>query len=149
MDFENKTSKKFQGIRTDESPFLGFPALRGNTIRRALYACNRSTLICFPSSLRFLLRWSTTIPTPRASFLPIPASLSSARVNPRPSRTLRLYRTVWARTAGRRRVRGRMPSVAAFVLRAVRLRSLRPGWSNQVRTRRCQSFRKWLAWRTK
>ena len=133
---------------TVESPFLGFLALRGKTISLSLYAFSLSTLTSFPSSLKFLLLWSTTIPTPLASFLPIPASFNSANVNPRPSRTFLLYRTVCARTAGRRRVRGRTPRVVALALRAVRRRSLRPGWSNQVRTRRCQSLRKWFEWRT-
>jgi hypothetical protein len=70
-------------------------------------------------------------------------------VNPRPSRIFRLYRTVWARTAGRSRDSGRTPRVAALTLRARRRRSLSPAWSNQVRTLRCQSLWKWLLWRTK
>ena len=133
---------------TVESAFLGLFALRGKMIKRLLYAKSLSTLSFFPSSLRFLRRWSTMIPSLKAALGLTPASFNSPRLKPRPWRILLLYRTVCPRTAGRRGSRGRAPRRAALERRARLRRSLRPGWSNQVRTRRCQSFRKWFLWRT-
>src|SRR6266702_985734 len=83
-----------RNCRTEESFFLGLPVLRGNTTRRSLYAFSRSTLIAFPSTERFRRRWSTTMPNPSAALRLTPASFSSPRVKPRPSRSFVLYCTV-------------------------------------------------------
>src|SRR5271170_5058243 len=69
-----------------------------------------------------------------------PAFLSSSKVNPRPSRILMLYLKPGQRMAGRRRVVGRGARAAARFVRARRRRCFRAGWSNQVRTLRCQSY---------
>src|SRR5271154_2458136 len=69
-----------------------------------------------------------------------PAFFSSSKVNPRPSRILMLYLKPGQRMAGRRRVVGRGARDAARFVRARRRRCFRAGWSNHVRTLRCQSY---------
>jgi hypothetical protein len=104
-------------------------------------------LIFCPSSDLDRRRASTQIPMLLASFLRIPASLSSSMVNPRPSiqsvqcihilpihldipLILMLYRCVGHRTAGRSRCNGAAPEARAFLDRATRLDFFLPGWSN-------------------
>lgn len=123
------------------------PAFLGKTTNRFLYSCSRSTLIFCPSSDLDRRRASTQIPMLLASFLRIPASLSSSMVNPRPSvqsvhlsiflqsihnvpLILMLYRCVGHRTAGRSRCNGAAPEARAFLDRATRLDFFLPGWSN-------------------
>jgi hypothetical protein len=72
-------------VLTCASPLLGLPALRGKTTSLDRYSLSLSTFRFWPSSDLERLRWSTTIPRPFACFLGTPASLSSERVNPRPS----------------------------------------------------------------
>src|ERR1700727_1433311 len=72
-----------------------FAVLKGSllsvrTTNRALYSRRRPLLALNDSSLRFLRRWSTAMPTERASFHGIPAAFSSSRVNPRPALTFTL-----------------------------------------------------------
>ena len=73
-------------------------------------------------------------------FLLIPAALTSSRVNPRPSLCFRLYLKVGHRTTGLRVLRGLGAILAALATRALRRRSLRAGWLNQVLTYRSQSL---------
>jgi hypothetical protein len=120
------------------SPFLP-RVLRGKTINFALYSANLATFTAKLSSLVLRLLWSTAIPNFRAFLTSKPAFLSSSKVNPRPSRILMLYRRPGQRMAGLRRVVGRGARAAARLVRARRRRCLRAGWSNHVRTRRCQS----------
>ncbi len=75
---------------TVASPRLGLPTLRGKTTRRVRYSLRRSMFTFCPSSDLLLLRWSTVMPSPLASFLLIPASFSSVRVKPRPSSSRQL-----------------------------------------------------------
>jgi hypothetical protein len=90
-------------LLTVASPFLALPAFRGKTTNRDRYSFSRSTLSVWPSSLLLLLRWSTEIPSPLASFFRIPASLSSEMVNPRPSaQKSALPAQILAGTLGRR-----------------------------------------------
>merc|ERR1711964_851295 len=70
-------------LRTRSVPLLRL-LFRGNTISLVLYNFRRLTFSCKPSVLRFLRRWSTVMPTVRAHFFGMPASLSSTSVNPRP-----------------------------------------------------------------
>jgi hypothetical protein len=60
-----------------ESPALGLAVRRGKRIRDALYALRRLELSARDSSLRLRRRWSTAIPIVGASFLEMPAALSS------------------------------------------------------------------------
>ena len=121
------------------------PAFLGKTTNRVLYSFSRSTLSFCPSSDLDRRRASTQIPMLLASFLRIPASLSSSMVNPRPSiqvshvlhipqmnppLILMLYRCVGHRTAGRSRCKGAAPEARAFLDRATRLDFFFPGWSN-------------------
>merc|ERR1719198_1927668 len=55
-----------------ESALAGFLAFLGKTTRLALYSFSRCTLACRPSRERFLRRWSTAMPSVRASFLLMP-----------------------------------------------------------------------------
>ena len=73
-------------------------------------------------------------------FLLIPAALTSSRVKPRPSLCFRLYLKVGHRTTGLRDFRGLGATLAALATRALRRRSLRAGWLNQVLTYRSQSL---------
>jgi hypothetical protein len=140
-------NRRKRGEHTVESPFLETPAFLGKTTNRFLYSCSRSTLIFCPSSDLDRRRASTQIPMLLASFLRIPASLSSSMVNPRPSiqsvqlflfllvhlnvpLILMLYRCVGHRTAGRSRCNGAAPEARAFLDRATRLDFFLPGWSN-------------------
>lgn len=81
------------------------------------------------------------MPIVRASRFPMPADFSSSKVNPRPSLTFLLYRTLGQRTAGLNKpATGRGAISWPFLYRLRRLRSFRAGWLNQVRTRLCQSL---------
>jgi len=71
-----------------ESPALTLLRFFGKTISAALYSLSRCELSCSDSAERFRLRWSTATPMDRACFLLIPASFSSAKVKPRPCRSL-------------------------------------------------------------
>ena len=134
----------------DESVFLCCPIRRGKTIRRAWYALRRSTLAMRDSVERLARRGSTDMPMVGAYFFGIPASyelhrnrqslhigsvcglvhtFNSAREKPRPARTRRLYLIVGHRTTGRSLSTGRGATAVAFVSRALRRRSLRPGCS--------------------
>lgn len=74
------------------------------------------------------------------------ASLSSAKVKPRPALIRILYLMVGQRTTGLSRFTGRGASLFALAKRWVRRFCLSAGWSNHVCTRRAQSLRKcWLA----
>lgn len=78
---------KHEGVLTVASPALGLPAFLGKTTNLDLYSLSLSTLSFWPSSDLDLRRGSTEIPRDKASFLLIPASLSSEVVKPRPSVT--------------------------------------------------------------
>merc|ERR550514_2671026 len=71
------------------SPCFAFD-FRGKTINFDLYIFRRWTLVCRDSVHLFRRRWSTAIPMVFASLGEMPASRSSASVNPRPSRSFRL-----------------------------------------------------------
>lgn len=83
----NGVAKENRSALTVASPALGLPAFLGKTTNLDLYSLSLSTLSFWPSSDLDLRRGSTEMPRDKASFLLIPASLSSEVVKPRPSVT--------------------------------------------------------------
>ena len=71
-------------------------------------------------------------------------TLSSSSVNPLPALMRVLYLNVGHLTMGRRAPpTGLGAMLRAFLIRLLRLRILRAGWLNHVRTHLCQSLWKW------
>uniref|UniRef100_A0AC11D7Q6 Uncharacterized protein n=1 Tax=Ovis aries TaxID=9940 RepID=A0AC11D7Q6_SHEEP len=129
---------------TELSPFLGAEGFLGNRISLERYSLSRCTLACRDSVHLFRRLGSNEIPMVRATFLWMPATLSSSRLKPLPARTFMWYLTVGHLTTGRRGPDvGRGAMQRALACRALSLRILRAGWLNHVATRRCQSLWKW------
>jgi len=128
------------------SPCLGLLCFLGNTISLLLYSFKRCTFDWSDSVDLFFLLWSTAIPIVLAYLIPIPAALSSSRVNPRPARTLVLYLKVGHLTTGLSGPATGLGAMSvAFFCLATLLLFLRPGWSCHVRTYSCQCLPKcWL-----
>ena len=77
------------------SPFLGAEGFLGNRISLERYSLSRCTLACRDSVHLFRRLGSTEIPKVRATYLWMPATLSSSRLKPLPARTF-----LWSLTAG-------------------------------------------------
>mmetsp|Transcript_23450 Transcript_23450/g.80612 ORF Transcript_23450/g.80612 Transcript_23450/m.80612 type:complete len:217 (+) Transcript_23450:237-887(+) len=116
------------------SPFLALVPFFGKRTSLALYSVRRATLAASDSALLFVRRLSTEMPMVLARGTGIFAALSSARLKPRPRRTLAQCFCVGQWTTGRRRATGRGATAAALAARFCRRICFFAGWSNQVMT---------------
>merc|ERR1719272_1133504 len=82
----------FSSCARVESPPFTFD-FRGKIMSFDLYSFRRAAFSASDSVHLFRRRWSTQIPIVLACFGDIFASRSSSRVNPRPTRSLELYRS--------------------------------------------------------
>merc|ERR1719228_1140976 len=110
------------------SPAFGALAFFGKMISLLLYSFNLWTLAWRLSVPLFFRLWSTQRPMVEAYFLPMPAVLSSSRVNPLPIRTLVLYLYVGHLTTGLSEpATGRGAMARALAARDTRLLFFLPG----------------------